>query len=134
MPIKIRKTLLHEPITFDTIGNHWDQVPIYRPNGYPLYHYLQTEKGVGKIEIQGKSYLLNENEAQASPDVIFANGKYHMFFCYREASDFRKNKDRSYKIGYAHSTDLISWIRDDSKVGIEISLVLFTNFTISFCL
>ena len=61
MPIKIRKTLLHEPITFDTIGNHWDQVPIYRPNGYPLYHYLQTEKGVGKIEIQGKSYLLNEN-------------------------------------------------------------------------
>ena len=62
MPIKIRKTLLHEPITFDTIGNHWDQVPIYRPNGYPLYHYLQTEKGVGKIEIQGKSYLLNENE------------------------------------------------------------------------
>ena len=58
MPIKIRKTLLHEPITFDTIGNHWDQVPIYRPNGYPLYHYLQTEKGVGKIEIQGKSYLL----------------------------------------------------------------------------
>ena len=62
MPIKIRKTLLHEPITFDTIGNHWDQVPIYRQNGYPLYHYLQTEKGVGKIEIQGKSYLLNENE------------------------------------------------------------------------
>lgn len=62
MPIKIRKTLLHEPITFDTIGNHWEQVPIYRPNGYPLYHYLQTEKGVGKIEIQGKSYLLNENE------------------------------------------------------------------------
>lgn len=62
MPIKIRKTLLYEPITFDTIGNHFDQVPIYRPNGYPLYHYLQTEKGVGKIEIQGKSYLLNENE------------------------------------------------------------------------
>lgn len=62
MPIKIRKTLLREPITFDTIGNHWEQVPIYRPNGYPLYHYLQTEKGIGKIEIQGKSYFLHENE------------------------------------------------------------------------
>ena len=65
--------------------------------------------------------LLNENEAQASPDVIFANGKYHMFFCYREASDFRRNKDRSYKIGYAYSTDLMTWIRDDSKVGITTS-------------
>lgn len=62
MPIKIRKTLLREPITFDSIGNHWEQVPIYRPNGYPLYHYLQTEKGIGKIDIQGKTYFLNENE------------------------------------------------------------------------
>lgn len=65
--------------------------------------------------------LLNENEAQASPDVIFANGKYHMFFCYREASDFRRNKERSYKIGYAYSIDLIKWVRDDSKVGIKTS-------------
>ncbi|HEX5329503.1 hypothetical protein [Sulfuricurvum sp.] len=65
--------------------------------------------------------VLGDDEAQASPDVIFSNGKYHMFFCYREASDFRRNKDRSYRIGYAYSTDLISWIRDDSKVGIETS-------------
>jgi len=65
--------------------------------------------------------LLNENEAQASPDVIFANGKYHMFFCFREASDFRYNKDRSYKIGYAYSDDLIEWTRDDKKVGITTS-------------
>lgn len=65
--------------------------------------------------------LLNEHEAQASPDVIFANGKYHMFFCFREASDFRRNKERSYKIGYAYSEDLISWTRDDSKVGITTS-------------
>jgi predicted GH43/DUF377 family glycosyl hydrolase len=65
--------------------------------------------------------VLNENEAQASPDVIFANGKYHMFFCFREASDFRQNKERSYKIGYAYSKDLISWTRDDIKVGITTS-------------
>jgi len=65
--------------------------------------------------------LLNENEAQASPDVIFSNGRYHMFFCYREASDFRHNKDRSYRIGYAYSDDLINWHRDDSKVGLDVS-------------
>ena len=64
---------------------------------------------------------LGEDEAQASPDVMFCNGKYHMFFCYREASDFRKNKDRSYRIGYASSENMIDWVRDDSKAGINIS-------------
>ncbi len=64
---------------------------------------------------------LGENEAQASPDVIFENGKYHMFFCYRQATDFRRNKDRSYRIGYAYSVDLIHWTRNDDKVGIETS-------------
>ena len=64
---------------------------------------------------------IGDNEAQASPDVIFENGKYHMFFCYRQASDFRRNKDRSYRIGYAYSTDLIHWTRDDQRVGIDVS-------------
>lgn len=60
------------------------------------------------------------DEAQASPDVFKANGKYHMFFCYRYSSDFR-GKARGYRIGYASSTNLIDWIRDDSKVGIDVS-------------
>lgn len=64
---------------------------------------------------------LGNDEAQASPDVIFANGIYHMFFCYRHASDFRFNKERSYKIGYAYSTDLLHWTRDDAMAGIDIS-------------
>jgi len=64
---------------------------------------------------------LGEDEAQASPDVIFARGKYHMFFCYRQASDFRRNKDRSYRIGYAFSDDLMNWTRDDLLVGIDVS-------------
>ncbi|UHA75428.1 glycosylase [Paenibacillus sp. 481] len=64
---------------------------------------------------------LGEDEAQASPDIIFRNNKYHMFFCYRKAVDFRRNKDNSYRIGYAYSDDLINWIRDDSKVGIDTS-------------
>lgn len=64
---------------------------------------------------------LGEDEAQASPDVIFSSGRYHMFFCYRQASDFRRNKDRSYKIGYAFSDDLLNWTRDDSRAGIDVS-------------
>ena len=62
MPIKIRKTLLKEPIIFDTVGNHWEQTPVNRPHGFPLYHYLQTERGKGRIEIRKKQYILDENE------------------------------------------------------------------------
>jgi hypothetical protein len=64
---------------------------------------------------------LGENEVQASPDVFYKNGKFHMFFCYMLTPDFRKDISKSYRIGYAYSIDLISWIRDDSKAGIDIS-------------
>jgi predicted GH43/DUF377 family glycosyl hydrolase len=64
---------------------------------------------------------LGQDEAQACPDIIERNGAYHMFFCYREATDFRFAKDRTYRIGYARSTDLLNWERDDSKAGIDIS-------------
>jgi hypothetical protein len=64
---------------------------------------------------------IGEEETQASPDVFFSKGKYHMFFCYKQATDFRRNKERSYRIGYAYSEDMINWIRDDSKAGIDVS-------------
>lgn len=63
---------------------------------------------------------LEADECQASPDVIFANGKYHMFFCYRYSLGYR-GRERGYRIGYASSTDLWSWTRDDTKAGIEVS-------------
>ncbi len=63
---------------------------------------------------------IETDEAQASPDVFHANGKYHMFFCYRFSSNYR-NKQRGYRIGYASSFDLVNWVREDSKVGIDVS-------------
>jgi hypothetical protein len=64
---------------------------------------------------------LGPEEAQASPDITFSDGKYHMFFCYRQPTDFRKNSARGYKIGYAWSEDLINWSRDDSKFELSTS-------------
>ncbi|ATX80286.1 hypothetical protein Ga0123461_1874 [Mariprofundus aestuarium] len=64
---------------------------------------------------------LNDDECQALPTVICLNDKYHMFFCYRYATDFRKNKNRGYRIGYAYSDDLIHWTRDDGDVGIDVT-------------
>lgn len=64
---------------------------------------------------------LGEMESQACGDVIFQNGKYHMFFCYRNHTNFRKDSRNSYRIGYAYSEDLIHWQREDEKAGIDIS-------------
>jgi len=60
------------------------------------------------------------DEAQASPDVYHAGGKYHMFFAYRYSSGFR-SKENGYRIGYASSVNLIDWHRDDDKCGIGVS-------------
>lgn len=64
--------------------------------------------------------VLEADECQASPDVFFWGGRYHMFFCFKYSLDFRGNQ-RGYRIGYAHSSDLVSWVRDDSLAGISTS-------------
>jgi len=71
-----------------------------------------------------------KNESQASPDVIYANGLYHMFFCGWVPSSFRETKSR--KIGYASSTDLINWTRDDTKAGIDVSENGFDNEMVAY--
>ena len=63
---------------------------------------------------------LEEDEAQASPDVLLRDGRYHMFFCYRRSANFR-GRENGYRIGYAMSEDLLHWARDDSKAGIDVS-------------
>ena len=63
---------------------------------------------------------IEADEAQASPDVFERDGKYHMFFCYRHSEGFR-SRERGYRIGYASSTDLRHWTRDDARAGIDVS-------------
>ncbi len=63
---------------------------------------------------------IEENEAQASPDVFFYQGRYHMFFCYRYSAGYR-SKAHGYRIGYAWSDDLLNWNRDDARAGIDVS-------------
>ena len=60
MAIYFGNNLSKEPFQFDTIGHHWMQENIDRPNGFPRYHYLQTEKGCGIISLGEKEILLEE--------------------------------------------------------------------------
>ena len=60
MAIYFSNTLSKEPFQFDSVGNHWLQEALSRPQGYPIYHYLQTEEGCGIFTIDGKEYFLPE--------------------------------------------------------------------------
>lgn len=62
MPIFFRNTPLQEPFTLDSAGFDWHQEPWDRPEGYPLYHYLQTEQGCGSFAACGRTYLLTEGD------------------------------------------------------------------------
>lgn len=104
-------------------GKKWIQSTLNEPParvykiGYAISEDIINWKKFDGIQIIEDK--LNENECQALPSVIEFNGKYHMVFCYRYATDFRKNKNRGYKLGYAHSIDLKNWTRNDKALGID---------------
>jgi len=90
---------------------------------YKIAHATSKDGTVWEKE-EGKQIIpdvLNTNECQALPSVVKSDGLYHMYFCYRFASDFRKNSNRGYRLGYAYSENLKDWIRDDENVGIHLS-------------
>jgi hypothetical protein len=64
---------------------------------------------------------IGEQECQALPTVFECGGRWHMYFCYRHATDFRSNSRRGYRLGYAWSEDLVRWTRDDRQAGIDVS-------------
>ena len=74
---------------------------------------------------------LEPDEAQASPDVFYANNSFHMFFCCRRSTNYR-GKAGGYRIAYAKSTDLIEWTRNDSLAGICVSDVGWDSEMISY--
>ena len=61
----------------------------------------------------------DNKEANARPCVIKEKGTYRMWYCYRSISDYRTDKEKGYRIGYAESTDGIEWIRKDDETGID---------------
>ncbi|MDY0965570.1 hypothetical protein [Massilia sp. CFBP9026] len=63
---------------------------------------------------------LGPDESQALPTVTEIDGRHHMFFCYRQSSDFRTNAGRGYRIGHAWSDDLHNWTRDDDQIPLAI--------------
>ena len=75
--------------------------------------------------------VLEADEAQASPDVFFKDGHWHMFFCYRYSVDYR-GKEKGYRIGYAQSADALNWVGCDAKAGITVSATGWDSEMVSY--
>ncbi len=90
---------------------------------YKIGHATSTD-GVRWVKEEGRQLVadsLGEDESQALPTVIRLGSRWHMFFCYRQSFDFRTNRDRGYRIGYAWSDDAVHWTRDDAAAGIDVT-------------
>lgn len=102
-------------------GTSWS-IPkggLFPERTYIIAHAI-SEDGI-KWSREGKP-IISQNysdECQAYPSVLKIDETYHMYFCYRNSFDFRDNSTNSYKLGYAHSMDLINWVRDDASSGIS---------------
>jgi hypothetical protein len=90
----------------------------------PVYKIRMATSGDGlhwdKLNRDLIPSRVEEDEAQACPDVFLHNGRYHMFFSYRHSQGYR-GREKGYRIGYAVSDDMLHWTRDDSKAGIDVS-------------
>ncbi len=62
-------------------------------------------------------YLGAEEGGIGSARVLSCGGRYHMFYCYRGIRTFRTDRGTSYRIGYAHSVDLLHWVRRDELMA-----------------
>ena len=93
-------------------------------NFEPVYDikYATSKNGIDWDPSNITCISLEKDEGGLSQaSVIKENGIYHMWFSARKKKDFRKNKDNSYRILYATSSDGISWVRKDKSFGLSIS-------------
>jgi hypothetical protein len=109
------------------VNNNQKLDPIYTIRMATSKDCLNWEKNDKQI-ISNK---LGNDEAQASPDVFYHSGYFHMFFCYRHGVDFR-NSERGYRMGYAYSTDLVNWVRDDTRSDLTPSKAGWDSESVSY--
>jgi hypothetical protein len=90
---------------------------------YKIGHAV-SDDGVTWVKEEGRRVIddrLGADESQALPSVIQIDRTYHMFFCFRQSHDFRTNRSRGYRIGHAHSDDLVTWTRNDDSPGLDVT-------------
>lgn len=113
-------------------GRRWVQT---EKRAEPVYHIRMATSSDGINWCKENRNLvprkIGENECQACPDVFWYKDKYHMFFSYRSHTNYH-GKVGGYRIGYASSSDLLNWDRDDDKAGLTVSDMGWDSEMVSF--
>lgn len=97
----------------------------YNGRSEPFYHikYAESDNGIdwkreGKVAIDYK----DENECGIVRACVLKDGEtYKMWYAHRNLQNYREDKNNSYRIGYAESSNGVDWIRMDEQVGIDVS-------------
>jgi len=104
-----------------TSGTGWKMVD-NKPEIF--YHIKYATSRNGLDWVRNNTNCINPSnryEATARPCILKMNNIYKMWYSKRDIRNFRTNKSRSYRPGYAESYDGINWDRKDHLVGIKIS-------------
>lgn len=102
-------------------GKEWLRTDV-KPEPVYKIRMASSDNGIDWVK-HGKDLIadkLGAHECQACPDVTYHNGKYHMFFSYRDIHNY-KSREGGYRIGYASSEDMANWVRNDELVDIGLS-------------
>ncbi|MCI0415674.1 hypothetical protein L0222_23105 [bacterium] len=102
----------------------------------PSYHVKYAESANGVNWIKTGIVCIDYDvftEAIGRPCVFIKDGTYRMFYSYRQLTDYRTDPNRSYRLGYAESSDGIQWIRKDDEVGISRSETGWDSEMMEYC-
>lgn len=107
-------------------------------NGWPepCYHVKFAESNDGiNWERTGHVCIDYDNFAQAigRPCVYKEDNIFKMLYSYRGATNYRTDRNQSYRIGYAESADGVDWTRKDDLAGIDRSEQGWDADMIEYC-
>jgi hypothetical protein len=106
---------------FYSSGRAWIEVAGKPEHVYDIRHATSTD-GIawrrGGTPAIGQGFA---EEALTRPTIVReADGSWSMWFCHRGSRGFRGVGD-AYRIGFARSVDLLTWMRDDAVAGIGVT-------------
>ena len=88
----------------------------------PRYHVKYAESSDGISWQKTNRVCIDYDEmtgAIGRPCVFKQTNDYKMLYSYRGVREYRTNPSQSYRLGYAESTDGLTWTRRDGATGIE---------------
>lgn len=114
MPIYFQPISETLPFSLESIGNHWGQESVSRKQGYSHYHWLQTEKGQGQVQVAGQLVTLREGEGVLLPPYT-----PHAYFADEAVIEIGSRSENSTgTLGLGRAPQLINeyGIRSDHKI------------------